>query len=243
MRLTVLAASLLIAGSAAAADMVPVRMITVTGQTERKVVPDQAHVNVNVSGLEPKVDAAKASHDKKLKDVIAIAKANGIDEAQIRTQHSSMQPQYTYENNKRQFRGYMVQTALDITVKKTENLGPLMDKLSAAKLETGNANEWQGFMNVSYTIAEPEKIRDQMLADAIKNAREKAENMASAAGTKVGRVYAIQEGNAPSFAFPAVPMMARAMKAEMASDAAGGMAPPAGEQQLNASVTVSFELN
>ncbi len=229
--------------SAMAADLVPQRMVTVNGAAERKIVPDEAHVNVNVSGLDGKLDAAKVQHDKKLKEVIKIAKDNGVDEKQIKTQHSSIQPQYTYENNKRIFKGYQVQTALDITVKDTGKLGELVDKLSSAKLETGNANEWQSMLNVNYSLSNPDKVRDELLADAIKNARAKAENMASAAGASVGNVIAINEGGTPNIVFPPMPMVrAMAMKggAEMAADVS--MAPPAGEQQVNASVTVSFEL-
>lgn len=229
--------------SAMAADLVPQRMITVNGMAERKIVPDEAHVNVNVSGLDAKLDTAKAQHDKKLKDVIAIAKANGVDEKQIKTQNSSIQPQYTYENNKRNFKGYQVQTALDITVKDTAKLGDIVEKLSAAKLETGGS-EWQNVLNVTYTLSNPDKVRDELLADAIKNARAKAERMAGAADASIGKVIAINEAGTPSMVFPPMPMVrAMAMKggAEMASDAA--MAPPAGEQQVNANVTVSFELN
>jgi uncharacterized protein YggE len=234
------------AASAMAAEATAQRMITVSGSAERKITPDQAHINVNISGLDGKLENAKAQHDKKLKDVIAIAKSAGIDAAQIKTQNSSIQPQYTYDNNKRQFKGYQVQTSLDILVKKVDDLGGVIEKLSSAKLESAAGNEWQGLLNVNYTLADPDKIRDEMLADAIKNARAKADRMAAAADAKIGRVVNIAEGGVPSFNFPLppVPMMARAMSmkagAAMENDAA--MAPPPGEQQVNANVTVSFEL-
>lgn len=220
----------------------PPRMVTVNGLSERKVVPDEAHIQVNVNALAAKVETAKAEHDRKLKEVIAIAKKEGVDDAQIKTQHSSIQPQYTYENNKRVFKGYQVQTMLDVTVKKTESLGALVEKLSAAKLENTGANEWQNLVSVSYSLSNPDKIRDEMLADAIKNARMKAERMADAAGAKVGRVMAINEGGAPSFAFPPMPMARGGVMMAMKAESTDAMTPPPGEQQVNATVTVSFEL-
>lgn len=225
---------------AVAQELKPIRSITVTGQAERKVVPDEAHVTVNVSALAATVQAAKADHDAKLKKVIAIAKAEGVDEAQIKTQSSNVQPQYTYDNNKRVFKGYQVATGLDITVKKTEILGSLVEKLTGAGLENKSANEWQGLVNVNYTLSNPDKIRDEMATAAIENARSKAERMANAAGASLGAVYQVSEGNAPSFNYPRpVPMMAMAKAGGMAADA---VTPPAGEQEVNASVTVTYEL-
>ena len=230
-----------ITSSAFAADtLVPVRQVTVTGSADRKVTPDVAHVNVTINGNNLKVEAAKAEHDKKLQNVIAIAKAEGIDEAHIKTQNSSIQPQYTYENNKRIFKGYSVQTSLDIKVKKIESLGALLDKLTSAKIES-SAPEWQNLLSVSYSIDSPDKIRDEMLAEAIKNARSKAEKMAAAAGTSIGRVLTMNEGNTPSFEMRPMPMMARASMDGVSAKSA--VTPPPGEQEVNASVSVTFELN
>lgn len=219
----------------------PVHSISVSGMAERKVIPDEAHVNVNIGATAAKVEPAKAEHDRKLRLVMDIAKKAGIDEAQMKTQNSSIQPQYSYENNKQVFKGYRVQTALDITVKKTEIIGDLMEKLSGAGLESANSQEWGNLLSVSYGVSNPDKIRDEMLADAIRNARAKADNMAAAAGGSVGGVIQINEGSAPSFNFP-MPMLARGMKAEAMGVAAAPMAPPVGEQAVNANVNVIFEL-
>ena len=231
-------ATILAATSLQAQELKPIRSLTVTGQAERKIVPDEAHVTVTTSALNAKVAAAKAEHDVKLRKVIDIAHANSIDEAQIKTQSSRMQPQYSYDNNKRQFKGYQVATSLDITVKKTDAVGPLLEKLVGAGLETQTDNEAMGMIGVSYSISDPDKIRDAMATDAIDNAHAKAERMASAAGASLGAVYQLTEGNAPSFNYPrAMPMMAMAKAAS-----ADTMAPPAGEQEVNTSVTVTYEL-
>jgi uncharacterized protein YggE len=240
---TMLTLSLLLVGKPAfAADLAPVRSITVSGMAERKVAPDEGHVNVSISATNAKLEIAKAEHDRKLREVMAIAKKEGIDDAQMKTQHSAVQPQYTYENNKRQFKGYQVQTALDITVKKVDAVGDLVEKLTTAGLEKGAGVEWGNLINVSYTIANPDKIRSDMLIEAIKDARSKADNMASAVGGSVGNALQVNEGGSPQFHFPTpMPMMARGM---VASDGAmeKSVSPPVGEQQVNASVTVTFEL-
>lgn len=242
LRLCFVLAFIALAMPALADELKPVRSITVTGQAERKVVPDEAHINFNVSAMNAKLAAAKSEHDDKLRKVIDIAKSAGIEEAQIKTDSATIQPQYNYENNKQVFKGYRVATSLDITVKKTESVGTLMEKLTNAGLENKTDNEWMGLMSVNYTISNPNKIRDEMASDAIKNARAKAEQMAAAAGASLGQVYQVNEGNAPSFNYPRpMPMMAMARSNEIAPPAIP-VVPPAGEQEVNASVTVTYEL-
>ena len=61
-----------IAFAAMPTDLVPVRSITASGSAERKIAPDEAHVSVNIGATNLKLEAAKAEHDKKLRDVMDI---------------------------------------------------------------------------------------------------------------------------------------------------------------------------
>ena len=144
--------------------------------------------------------------------------------------------------NQRIFDGYRAQSTLDVTVGDTAKIGALMDKIAEAGFEKGANTEWGNLMNLYYTLSEPEKVRDEILAEAITNARTKAEHMAKASGASLGKVYQINEGGTPMFQPQPMPMMAMAKgaMAESAGDAA--YAPPAGEQSVNANVTVSFIL-
>lgn len=241
-------AALLIANTANAQELQyqSIRTISVTGQTERKVVPDEAHINVNLNSMEVKLGAAKAAHDAKLAKLMAIVRGAGIDEKKVRTESSSTQPVYVYENDaqgrqQRLFKGYRVQTNVDVTVSDTTRLGDLSDQITGAGFETGANTEWGNLISTYYTISNPDKIRDEMLVDAIANAKAKAERMAMAAGASVARVHSITEGSAPMFQPRPMPMMAMA-KAEFAGAAADAVAPPAGEQALNSTVTVVYEL-
>lgn len=227
------------ASSSQAAELEALRSITVSGQAERQVVPDEAHVQVNLNALEPKLADAKTAHDKKLKQLLAIVSKAGIDEKKVKTLYATSEPQYDYTNSQRVFKGYRVQTQLYIAVNPTDKLAGLMDTITEAGFERGASTEWGNLLSVSYQVSNPDKLRDELLADAIVNARAKAENMANAAGVGVGAVMQINETGAPSFNFPrAMPMMA--MRAALAD--AAPIAPPAGEQKMQASVTVTFAL-
>lgn len=229
-------------------SMQPLRTISVSGQATKKIVPDEAHLRVNLNSMKPKMVDAKASHDEKLKALLEITKSEGVEERKVRTESSSIQPIYEYVNNgnngqTRVFRGYRIQTQLDITVVDTAKVGALMEKITNAGFEQGANTEWGNLLDLQYQVSEPEKKRDELLAEAIEIARAKAERMAKAGGSSVARVQQITEGNVSNFN-PPMPVMAmgRMMpQAVMAEEAA--VAPPSGEQQLNANVSVVFELN
>lgn len=237
-------AALLVATSANAQEYHAVRTISVTGMAERKVVPDEAHLNVNLNAMEMTLGAAKSAHDAKLNKLMGIIRGAAIDEKKVSTQSSGTQPIYTYESDaqgqsKRIFKGYRVQTMLDITVSDTTKLSSLMDQISGAGFEQGANTEWGDLMNMYYTISNPEAVKEEMLVDAIANAKAKAQRMANAAGAALARVYSITEGSAPTFQPRPMPMMAMAKSMDARVEAA---APPAGEQELNSTVTVVYEL-
>jgi len=231
--------------TAQAAELAPIRSITVNGQAQRKVVPNEAHITVNLNAQDKAMATARNAHNAKLEKLMGIVKKAGIDEKKVRTQSSSVQPIYTYRNdakggNQRVFEGYRVQTNLDITVGDTSKLGGLMDSITNAGFENNANTEWGNLINVYYTLSDPDALRDDMLAQAIENAKAKAERMAKASGASLGDVYQINEGGTPQFQPVMVAAAPRAMmmKAEAASD----MAPPAGEQEVQSSVTVTYEL-
>lgn len=280
MRLTLalLILTALVATQAMAEEIKLVRSITVNGQAERKVVPDEAHIMVNLNAQDKDMKTARAGHDKKLEKLMNIVKSAGIDEKKVRTQSSNIQPIYTSKDipiptdvacekayteklknlvhtpgmtlapcpsgseRKTILEGYRAQTNVDITVADNKKLSGLIEAITGAGFEQGANNEWGDLMNISYTLSNPDKIREDMLVEAIANAKEKAGHMASAAGANLGSVYTINEAGTPQFQ-PMMAPMPRAMLAKssmMAEDAA--MAPPAGEQVVNASVTVTYEL-
>jgi|GEM_PF-2444233 len=225
----------------------PIRTITVNGYTKQFVVPDEAHVTVNLNAQDMSLSNAKDAHDKKLEKLMKIAADHKIDKQKISTQSSNVHPVYTYETNPKTggseqiFKGYRVQSMIDLKVADTSKLGKLLDVIAKAKFDDQATPEWGNLINMYYTLSEPEKIREEMLAKAIANAKSKADKMAAASGAKVSRVFQINEtGGFNPQPYPVAMLMAGA-KMAMEAQAAPG-APPAGEQQIDATVTVTYEL-
>ncbi len=254
MRLTLalLILTALVATPVLADELKPIRSITVTGQAERKVVPDMAYLSVNVSATNPDAKQAKSLYDEKMHKVLEVIKDADIDEKKIATQQSGIQPWCEPDDatatplGKGCKRNYRFSTQLMVTVQPLEKLAALMDKLTPVLEDKADTQRsWQQALSLNYTISNPEKIRAEMATDAIQNAREKADQMAAAAGASVNSVYQITEGNVPIFNHPMPVMAMSRMGASngMAMAApAPAAAPPAGEQEVNASVTITYEL-
>src|SRR5262249_60406494 len=81
--------------------------------------------------------------------------------------------------------GFQATNQVTIRIRDIENLPTVLDRAIAA-----GANEMSG---VEFVVSEQSKLLDQARAEAIADARRKAELYAKAAGAKLGQVVSINE--------------------------------------------------
>jgi len=206
--------------------------ITVSGTGKTDVKPDIAHVQVGVVADAPTAAEALTKNNKEMAALLETLKAKGIEERDVQTTQFNVQPKYEYDpQGRRQPKlvGYQVTNMVQVKVRKLPQLGELLDVV----VRTG-ANQVQG---ISFSVDEPDKFLSKARQEAVAQAKERANEYATAAGVKVGRPLLIQE-QAMAIPFPQpMPMMRGAMQA---ADAAVPVA--AGEQTLTAHVTVTYAL-
>jgi hypothetical protein len=172
-------------------------MITVTGSTEREVVSDLAKWNLS---LQEKTygENANSEANKKIENNFSIVKSylikNGIDEKIIQTGAPSLSPicevgSQGYENCSIGVKG---QTAIKNITIESENID-LIKKLSekitldlpVLSLQTNT---------VDYLYNNLKNIRAEMLKEATKNAKERADAVASAGGATIGKIVSLSSG-------------------------------------------------
>ncbi len=200
------------------------KFITVTGDANVAVAPDTALMRIGVTSQGKTAHEASAANSKQMTSVLAAIRDTGIPDRDVQTSRLSLQPQYDpNKNGTARLLGFQVTNQVTIKVRDTDKLPTILDRAIAA-----GANEMSG---IEFVVSEQSKLLDQARDDAIADARRKAELYAKAAGVKLGRVLTIvEEGSSP----PARPVM-QAMRA-------GAVPVSPGEQNLRASVTVSYEL-
>lgn len=162
------------------------RLITVTGDAEVRVVPDEVILTLGVMTWDKNMDRAKRQNDEIVGRVLALTTEFGIEPEHVKTDYIGIEPRYRngyYEAS--DFIGYFVRKSIVITLR---DLSKFEDLLSGA-LDIG-ANYVLG---IEFRTTELRKHRDEARALAIQAAREKAEAMAGELGQTVGEPQTIQE--------------------------------------------------
>ena len=201
--------------------------ISATGEVSR--VPDVAVISAGVVTRSATAVAALAENATRMERVRAALKRAGIADRDIQTSTVSLNPDYRYaENQPPQLTGYSATNTVNVRFRDIRATGKILDALVAE-----GANQING---PSLTIDKPEAALDEARTRAIANGRARAELYARSLGMRIVRLLSVSEtggyGGGP------VPMMARGAIAQM--DAKTEVVP--GEQQLQVSVNMSFEL-
>lgn len=199
--------------------------VTVAGTGTVSAAPDMAEITTGVVTQAPTAAQALAANSQAMERLLQALGALGVAARDIQTTNISVSPlrRQGRDGQPPEITGYEV-TNQRVKVRDLSRLGRVLDQ------QVGQgANLVYG---IQFGRQEPAPLLDEARKRAMADARRKAELYAVAAALKVGRVVAVQEAGAVS---PRSEMAPR-----MAMSAAVPVAP--GEQEIQASVTVTFTL-
>jgi uncharacterized protein YggE len=200
--------------------------VTVTGTGTVTAVPDMAQITTGVVTQAPTAAQALAANSQAMERLLQALGALGVAARDIQTTNISVSPlrRQGRDGQPPEITGYEVTNQVRVKVRDLSRLGRVLDQ------QVGQgANLVYG---VQFGQQEPLRLLDEARKRAMADARRRAELYAAAASLKVGRVVAVQEAGAAS------PRPEMAPRVAMA--AAVPVAP--GEQEIQASVTVTFTL-
>jgi uncharacterized protein YggE len=184
-RATLVACVLLSMVTPAAAQNNVQRTITVNGQAEIKVSPDEVLLSIGVETDDMDIARARAANETRVKAIVAAATAQGIRTEHIQTEFLDIQPRYREESDRRTFMGYFARRSLTITLREVSRFEPLLSALLGA-----GANYVHG---IDFRTTQLRKHRDDARRQAIQAAREKATDMAAALNVSLGPPVSINE--------------------------------------------------
>lgn len=212
-------------------------VLTLSADGRSTRTPDLAVFSAGVTTQAKTASAALSENAERMNAVITALKASGIAERDIQTSNLSVNPVYGQPRTDANGNmtgdpviiGYQATNQVEVRQRKIAGYGKTIDTLVSA-----GANQVSG---PSFQLDNPDAASDEARLEAMKKARARAELYAKAAGLTVKRILTISEsgGYAPQ---PMV-MYARA-ESMMAKSAPSPVA--AGEVQVGANVTVTFEL-
>lgn len=204
--------------------------ITATGTGTVAGTPDTAQITLGVETRGDSAQAALAENNQKMQSVIDALKGSGIAEKDIQTVGLSV---FTDVDEKGALRSYIVSNSVVATLRELDRAGDVID--SAARIAE-NAIRVNG---ISFYVDDTTQLAADARKQAVQRAKAQAEQMAKAAGVKVGDPIAVTDlsTNADPLAYTG----AEAAKA-VAADAFS--VPVAeGSQSIQVNVQVVFEIN
>jgi uncharacterized protein len=211
---------------AAASDDAP-REIVVTGEGRVEAAPDMATVSAGVENQADTAEAALAANAEAMRRVLEALADAGIERRDVQTNRLSLDPVYRPRDGEDwspEVMAYLARNMVTVRVRAVGNLGAVIDTMS----ETG-ANRIAG---IHFGIAEPRSQEDAARAEAVADARARAELYADAAGVELGRVLAIRETLPFDQPFP--------MRAQMEAAMDGAIAE--GAVEVTAMVEIVYEI-
>jgi uncharacterized protein YggE len=209
----------------ALAQGAPPAVISVIGEAQISVAPDQAQIDGGVTSEAKTAREASDINNAAMGKVLLALKGAGIEEKDYQTSRLSLQPQYPPNRPAGSpITGYRASNHVTIRLRDVTKVASVIDVLVAA-----GANEIGG---INFVVSQASKVLDDARERAIADARRKAEIYAKAAGVALGEPLGISEESGPA------PMFRGKMAAPMAAAAPVAQ----GEETLSVSVNVSWAI-
>ena len=206
--------------------------VTVNGTGSVTVTPDQASISVGVNVIQKSLSEAQAAATSQMTAVIDALKAAGIDEKDIQTSNYSVNIMQNYDNSgyPSEVIGFQVNNQVNVTVREIDKLGEILDAAV-----TAGANSIYG---ITFVVSDSTAAASQARTAAVEDAKAKAEEIAAATGTTLGKIVSVTETYSPS------PLPVDFYGgAGMAEDMARSSVPvQAGGSVVQVSVLVTYEL-
>lgn len=161
--------------------------INVTGKGGVKVKPDIAYVSLGVSTKDKVAKTAQANNNKKITAILDKLKTLEITEADMNTTGYTLSPNYAYINNSRSstIDSYTASCTIRVSIRDLAKVGTAVDNAISAGTTRVNS--------IQFAIEDPSPYYAKALTAAGKDARVKADAIASSLGVKIKTVLLVDE--------------------------------------------------
>lgn len=210
--------------------------VTVQSRATVRAVPDVAELSLSVRSEDKEAAGCQKKNEEALRKALEYLKSQGIEETSIQTSGYDLYPRYSWtEEGGQVLTGYEMNTQITVSGVPMEQVGTLLGGTVSAGV---NSIEYVKYMCSDYDGAYQEALKDAVAA-----AKEKAEAMGEAGGFQVLEVESISEyGDDPTVRYAATNAKADMLAAAESEGAGTAMSVEAGELEIEAQITVSFQI-
>lgn len=171
-------------------------LITVSGQAEVRVAPDEVVFTLAVAKTDKDLQAAKRQNDESVRQILALARRFNVAPQDVKTDYISVEMKYSTDlvgddsdddarKVRREFVGYEVSKTVIV---RFTDLARFEDFFSET-LKAGVSS----IRDVDFRNSQIRRHKDEARALAIRAAKEKAAALSREIGQAIGRAHSIQE--------------------------------------------------
>lgn len=205
--------------------------ITISGEGKVTATPDLAQISLGVQTDGLTVKQVQTMNTQKMNAIIIAVKALGVADKDIQTSNYSIYPKIDWSTGKQIITGYSVTQNVTVKVRALDSVGDVLAKAG----ELG-ANQIGG---INFTIDDPKALQSEARVKAIKDARDKAQQLADQIGLTLVKVVTFSESN--GYVPPVYPMANKTMDSS-AAQSAPSTSIEAGSLDVTSDVSVTFEV-
>ena len=202
--------------------------ITVQGTSSITTTPTIAYVNIGVATFNIEAAIAQSDNAAKMDQVYKALDSLGISKDKIKTVSYYISPRYDYSNNVSTLAGYDVTNAIQVTVTDLTKVSQVLDMTVKQGINQANS------ISFGITDKENDEFYLQALAEAVANAKGKANALAAATGLTITNPLQIIEGSQNNV----TPIYSYASDSAKEGDVATPIS--GGELKVEASVTMVY---
>jgi uncharacterized protein YggE len=209
------------------------RKIITSGNGLVRVSPNMAELNMQIEALNRDGGAAKVDVDQRVNRFLAALQPLEIDETDVVASSLKLNPNYTYQNQKRQFTGYRASRNITLSLHRLDQLNELMDVALKSGIDQ--------IGHIELRVADEQQYQQQAQQQAIADSQQKAAALAKAYGATLGPILQIEyQGSVTHYPEPRFKMEAMSRSSQFDNAAPGKYLHD--KIQFNDRINVIFEL-
>jgi len=165
--------------------------IWVTGQGEVTAIPDLASLRLGVEAQAGTVAEAQTEASEAMNRVVGALKDSGVAEEDVQTQRFSIYPvtRWNEREEKEEIIGYRVTNMVMAKVREMDRAGEIIGAVTEA------GGDLTRVESISFTVDDPTDYCREARAKAMADAKDRATQLADAAGVELGELTYISEGS------------------------------------------------
>ncbi len=203
------------------------KSISVSAQGVVKVMPDVAYVTVGVTTQDADMQVAQDNNGQMMNAMFEALKSAGLTDDDMRTSQYNAYPLYNYSSGTNEIVSYEVNNQVVLTIRNIDRVGEIIDIAV-----TNGANMTH---SISFGLLDEQSSYDDALKLAVEAAKAKAETLAEAGGVKITGTLQMTENTIGGQIYREYEMAA-------AEDSSGATPISTGDLEIQASVTVVYEI-